>query len=45
MSLGYAYQGSLANQAIGITNTSHEVLLRIHLVPNAKGFIRSPRLF
>ena len=45
MSLGYAYQGSLANQAIGITNTSHEVLLRIHLVPNVKGFIRSPRLF
>ena len=45
MSLGYAYQGSLANQAIGITNTSHEILLRIHLVPNVKGFIRSPRLF
>ena len=26
MSLGYAYQGSLANQAIGITNTSHRLL-------------------
>ena len=31
LSLGYAYQGTLANKNSGISNTSHEFLIRIHI--------------
>ncbi|MEK9612852.1 MAG: PorP/SprF family type IX secretion system membrane protein [Flavobacteriaceae bacterium] len=45
MSLGYAYQGKVGNQSIGITNTSHEIVLRIRLVPNQRNIVISPRIF
>jgi type IX secretion system PorP/SprF family membrane protein len=45
LSLGYAYQGTLANKNSGINNTSHEFLIRIHLFPKSIGDLRSPRLF
>lgn len=45
LSIGYAYQGALANANIGITNTSHEILLRYQFSPKNIGFLRSPRLF
>lgn len=45
LTIGYAYQGTLANINIGITNTSHEILLRFQLGLKEIGFLRSPRLF
>ena len=45
ISLGYAYQGRIGNQALGITNTTHEILLRFQFVSKFKGVLRSPRLF
>ena len=45
LSLGYAYQGTLANKNSGINNTSHEFLIRVHLFPKSIGDLRSPRLF
>ena len=45
ISIGYAYQGKIGNQGIGITNTTHEILLRFQLVSKFKGALRSPRLF
>jgi len=45
LSLGYAYQGAIGNQRIGITNTTHEILLRFQFLSKFKGGLRSPRLF
>ena len=45
LSLGYAYQGSIGNQRYGITNTTHEILLRFQFLSKFKGVLRSPRLF
>ena len=44
-SIAYAYQGRIGNRNFGITNTSHEILLRIQLRKKEIGFLRSPRLF
>ena len=45
LSLGYAYQGATGNQRLGITNTTHEILLRFQFLSKFKGILRSPRLF
>ena len=45
LSLGYAYQGAIGNQSIGITNTSHEIMLRFQFLSKYRGVLRSPRLF
>lgn len=45
LSIGYAYQGKTTNQLTGITNSTHEILLRFKLVPKVRGVLRSPRLF
>ena len=45
LSLGYAYQGATGNQRFGITNTTHEILLRFQFLSKFKGVLRSPRLF
>tara|TARA_B100000686_G_scaffold355291_1_gene472100 strand:- start:23667 stop:24602 length:936 start_codon:yes stop_codon:yes gene_type:complete len=45
ITLGYSYQGPTGNQNIGITNSSHELLLRFQLSPKNIGVLRSPRLF
>ena len=45
LSLGYAYQGAIGNQSLGITNTSHEIMLRFQFLSKYRGILRSPRLF
>ena len=45
LSLGYAYQGATGNQRLGITNTTHEILLRFQFLSKYRGVLRSPRLF
>ena len=45
ISLGYAYQGSIGNQRFGLTNTTHEILLRFQFLSRFKGVLRSPRIF
>ena len=45
LSLGYAYQGAIGNQSLGITNTSHEIMLRFQFLSKYRGVLRSPRLF
>ena len=45
MTIGYSYQGASLNKNIGITNNSHELLLRFQLSPKTPGILRSPRLF
>ncbi len=45
LTLGYAYQGGSLNKNIGITNNSHELLLRFQFAPKIEGILRSPRLF
>lgn len=45
LSLGYAYQGAIGNQSLGITNTTHEILLRFQFLSKYRGVLRSPRLF
>jgi type IX secretion system PorP/SprF family membrane protein len=45
VSLGYAYQGAIGNQSLGITNTSHEIMLRFQFLSKYRGILRSPRLF
>jgi len=45
ISIGYAYQGKIGNQSFGITNSTHEILLRFQLVSKFKWSLRSPRLF
>ena len=45
LSLGYAYQGVIGNQSLGITNTSHEIMLRFQFLSKYRGILRSPRLF
>ena len=45
LTIGYAYQGGSLNKNIGITNNSHELLLRFQFAPKIEGILRSPRLF
>jgi len=43
--LGYAYQGAIGNQRLGLTNTTHEILFRFQFLSRFKGVLRSPRIF
>ena len=45
ISLGYAYQGAIGNQRLGLTNTTHEILFRFQFLSRFKGVLRSPRIF
>ena len=45
LSLGYDYKGAIGNQSLGITNTSHEIMLRFQFLSKYRGILRSPRLF